>query len=169
MNRLLFVLFLLTGCVMCYCTSASAANKNKPIVTSLCGIKSMGLVVEDVAADVAKDGLSSSQIQSDIEQKLRSAGIAVLSEEALPKAAGMPYLYCNIFTYKDDTGIYAYHITLELKQMVCLIRKPALKQSAATWKIAGGGIVGINKVKDIRDFIEDYADKFITAYKTANQ
>jgi hypothetical protein len=102
-----------------------------------------------------------------VEEKLRAAGIKMLSEAELTKSPGMPYLYVNIFTFKDE-DIYAYHITLELKQMVSLVRKTAVKQSVATWKISGGGTVGALKLSTIRTAVGEYINAFIKAYFAAN-
>ncbi len=136
-------------------------------VSSLAGLSGVGVVIEDIDPAIEREGFTAVQIQKDVEEKLRTAGIKILSEEALTKSPGMPYLYVNIFTFKDE-DIYAYHITLELKQMVSLVRKPAVKQSVATWKISGGGTVGAQKLPTIRTTVGEYINAFIKAYFAAN-
>jgi hypothetical protein len=168
-KRFLLALLLTSFSAVVSFSNSCAADKTTTSVASLSGIKGIGLVVEDVSPDVAQDGLSMSQIQADIAEKLRAAGITVLSDDALTKAPGMPFLHCNIFTIKNEADICAYHITFALYQMVSLIRKPALKQSVATWKIAGGGTVDASQIGTIRTDLQAYLEKFITAYKAAQQ
>ena len=146
---------------------ALAGNTAQQGVSSLSGLKGVGLVIEDIDPAIEREGFTAVQIQKDVEEKLRTAGIKILSEAELTKSPGMPYLYVNIFTFKDE-DIYAYHITLELKQMVSLVRKPAVKQSVATWKISGGGTVGAQKLATIRTAVEEYINAFIKAYFAAN-
>ena len=136
-------------------------------VSSLSGLSGVGVVIEDIDPAIEREGFTAGQIHKDVEEKLRTAGIKILSEAELTKSPGMPYLYVNIFTFKDE-DIYAYHITLELKQMVTLIRKPAVKQSVATWKISGGGTVGALKLANIRTSVAEYINAFIKAYRAAN-
>jgi hypothetical protein len=136
-------------------------------VSSLAGLSGVGVVIEDIDPAIEREGFTAVQIQKDVEEKLRTAGIKILSEAELTKNPGMPYLYVNIFTFKDEE-IYAYHITLELKQMVSLVRKPAVKQSFATWKISGGGTVGALKLATIRTAVGEYINAFIKAYFAAN-
>jgi len=144
-----------------------AGNTAQQGVSSLSGLKGVGVVIEDIDPAIEREGFTAGQIHKDVEEKLRTAGIKILSETELTKSPGMPYLYVNIFTFKDE-DIYAYHITLELKQMVSLVRKAAVKQSVATWKISGGGTVGAQKLPTIRTAVAEYINAFIKAYRAAN-
>jgi hypothetical protein len=148
-------------------SAGRAMESDKQSSASLTGIKAVGLVVEDLAPDAEQEGFTTHLIQADAEQKLRAAGIRVLTDEALTKTPGMPYLYVNIFTFRD-AELYAYHITLELKQMVSLVRNSRVKQSAGTWKVSGGGTVGAKKLTDLRAFVLDDVARFISAYKSVN-
>jgi hypothetical protein len=146
---------------------AYTGNTAQQGVSSLAGLNGVGVVIEDIDPAIEREGFTAGQIQKDVEEKLRAAGIKILSEAELTKSPGMPYLYVNIFTFRDE-DIYAYHITLELKQMVSLVRKPAVKQSVATWKISGGGTVGALKLATIRTAVGEYINAFIKAYFAAN-
>jgi hypothetical protein len=158
----------LVAAIVFAAVSLSAAKENdRQGRASLAGIKGIGVVIEDLAPDAAQVGFSTQLVQADVGQKLRSAGIKVLSEDELLKTSGMPYLYINIFTFKDDEQ-FAYHITLELKQMAALVRKPGIKLSASTWKTRVGGTVGIKKVTELRAVVKDETDQFISAWKAAN-
>ena len=154
--------------VFVLCSSpAHAGNAAQPGVSSLAGLNGVGIVIEDLDPAIEREEFTAGQIQKDVEEKLRAAGIKIFSEAALTKSKGMPYLYVNIFTFKDE-DIYAYHITLELKQMVSLVRKPSVNQSVATWKISGGGTVGALKLATVRTAVGEYINALIKAYFTAN-
>jgi hypothetical protein len=160
------LLFMMTA-MLAGISPGAAKEIDKQGVSSLAGLKGVGVVVEDLSPDAVQEGFNSQLIQADVEQKLRSIGIRVLTEQELMKAPGMPYLYLNIFTFKDDE-LYAYHITLELKQMVSLVRKPHISLSSATWKTRVGGTVGEKKISELRSFAADEADQFVKAWKAAN-
>lgn len=169
MKKKTMMVLIAAGWLWCilWLANALAQEKGQQGVSSLAGITGMGLVIEDLMPAVEQEGLTAGQILKDVEQKLRGAGIKILSDDELTKTPGMPYLYANIFTFKDE-DIYTYHITLELKQMVSLVRKPAVKQSVGTWKISGGGTVGALKLAHIRAIVAEYTDAFIKAYRAAN-
>jgi membrane-bound lytic murein transglycosylase D len=59
---------------------------------SLRGIQALRVVVEDLSSAVEQAGLHRTDIQTDVELKLRLAGIKVLPEDAQPLS---PYLYVN--------------------------------------------------------------------------
>lgn len=169
MNKIkcvLVLLFMITAMLAGILTVA-AKESDKQGNSSLAGLKGVGVVVEDLAPDAVQEGFTVQLIQSDVEQKLRAGGIRILTEKELMKASGMPYLYLNIFTFKDDE-LYAYHITLELKQMVSLVRKPGISLSSSTWKARVGGTVGVKKISELRSIAMDEADQFVRAWKAAN-
>ena len=169
MNKIHYSALLAAGLFffILWSSPAQARDTAQQGVSSLSGLKGVGVVIEDIDPAIEREGFTALQIQKDVEEKLRKAGIKMLSEAELTKNPGMPYLYVNIFTFKDE-DIYAYHITLELKQMVSLVRKPSVKQSVATWKISGGGTVGALKLSTIRTAVGEYINAFIKAYFAAN-
>jgi len=169
MRKIHYSALLATGLLffVLWSSQTHAGNTAQQGVSSLAGLSGVGVVIEDIEPAIEREGFTAGQIQKDVEEKLRTAGIKILSEAALTKSQGMPYLYVNIFTFKDE-DIYAYHITLELKQMVSLTRKPSVKQSVATWKISGGGTVGALKLASIRTAVGEYINAFIKTYRAAN-
>jgi hypothetical protein len=81
----------------------------------------------------------------------------------------MPYLYLRVGTTKNETGLYAYDIDLELRQAVRLTRNPAITSSATTWRAPGWvGIVRDRNLSKVREGIRDVVDEFLNAYLAAN-
>lgn len=65
------------------CGNAYAASPD-----TLKGLKGVYVVIEDLNEEVIKDGLTVDAIRTDVELKLRLAGIPVLLEEARLKEPG---------------------------------------------------------------------------------
>jgi len=140
---------------------------------SLRGLKGIAVVVEALQPEAERDGLTKSQIKTDIELKLRQAGIHVLTTEESFKTPGSPYLYVNINTTKTDVlygafSTYAFSLQVALKQDVTLTRDSDLKGSATTWETHALGTVGANNLQDTRRVLGDLLDRFINDYLAEN-
>lgn len=117
--------------------------------------------------DAIRGGLSQDNIRSEVEGKLRQAGIRVLSREEWEQAPGKPYLQVWPKVLKGGVlGGYIYHITVEFKQHVSLVRSPSIQVFGATWSVEHMGYTP--DLKDIRDRMNDRIDKFIDAYLSVN-
>src|SRR4030042_2688226 len=139
-----FVLFL---------TAPAWAADSPSARATLKGITEIKVVVEKLPPDVEEDGLTVSQLQTDIELRLRQSGIKVV-----PSAE--PYLYVNVNTSKSKTvGLYAFRMDVEFKQSVSLIRNPAiLYGSATTWSTGGVGTIGTQLLREIRSYLNDLVE-----------
>lgn len=135
-----------------------------------------GVAVEVVPLDdpqVERDGLSPSAIQTDVELRLRQAGIPVLSREQSFRTPGKPFLVLSIGALKatpsSGLDIYPYSIKLTFEQLVILARSPGTRGLAVTWSATGKtGVVGRERLSTIRDNVRDMVDQFINAYLAAN-
>jgi len=135
---------------------------------TLAGLTGVGVLVEEMNPDAEKDGLARSTLQTDVELKLRQAGIRVLSKDEWLAAPGRPSLYLNVNTF-SRTGLYAYCILLKVKQRVTLIRNLATTSWGTTWDSRGFmGTVGADNLHTVRDDVRDQVDQFINAYLAAN-
>jgi len=135
----------------------------------LAGLAGVYVLVGDMKPDAEKDGLAGSTLQTDVELKLRQAGIRVLTSGEWLAAPGNPSLYLFVGTVKNETGLYAYYINLELHQEVRLTRNPAITSLATTWHAPGFvGIVLDRNLSKVRDGVRDVVDQFLNAYLAAN-
>ena len=136
---------------------------------SLKGLKGMYVMVGNYP-DIKKDGLRESTIKTDVELKLRMAGIKVLTKEECIKDPGNPYLWIGVHSFKNEIiDIYAYCIIVELKQRVILSRDKKIECPATTWfTTVNIGTVGANNVNSLRDNIKDRVDVFINDYLAVN-
>ena len=137
----------------------------RPTLRSLQGIF---LYVEPLDPQIEQSGLIKSQIQTDAESQLKSAGINVLKREDFLKEFGRPYLYIivNISVLKTQITRYLFYIRVELNQEVLLVRAPQTKVSTVTWSTGGWGIDF--SLDNIRETVKIQVDKFVSAYLAEN-
>jgi hypothetical protein len=154
--------------VLLVAVSAAAAQDDESERQSLKGLKGVNVLVEDLKAEAERDGLKQTSIQTDVELKLRQAGIAVLTKAEAPAAPGAPCLYISVSTSQSGS-LYGFSIKVELKQNVRLDRDPSMwLPGVTTWSVDAVGTVGREKLRNLRDGIKDYVDRFINAYLSVN-
>ena len=130
--------------------------------STLRGIKAIKVVVEKIDADAERDGLVGSQLQSDIELRLRQAGIPV--DNHAPE-----FLYIVVNTIKDDLNLYGFSIRVEFRRPVHLGRDLSITTLGVTWSVTPlVGIVSSSDLRTLRDDVRDMVDEFIKAYPEKN-
>jgi hypothetical protein len=117
--------------------------------------------------DAIRGGLSQDNIRTEVEMKLRLAGIRVLSREEWEQEPGRPYLQVWPKVLKGGVlGGYMYHITVEFKQYVTLVRSPSVQVFGTTWSTEHMGYTP--ELRDIRDKMKGCVDIFINGYLSVN-
>jgi hypothetical protein len=163
-NRYQFIAFQIGVIVVSTLVSSNSflLAKNKHDI--LHGLKGLRVVVESLEAEIERDGLTTDQVQTDTELKLRMAGIKILPFEGV--AIDKPFFYLNIGAMKTRSGVYIYTISAKLQEPAICVRNDYLVL-AATWEHSG--YVGITpNLATIRQTAKDMVDKFINAYLSAN-
>jgi hypothetical protein len=134
---------------------------------SLRGLNCIAVLIEQLRPEMEQAGLYRSQIQTDVELKLRLSGIKVLTKEEGLKEKGASFIYINVNSFKQrPQGLFIYNIYCELGQNVFLERNHSIKIFATTWREIGW--LGIGDIKDIREAIKERIDIFINAYLSVN-
>lgn len=129
------------------------------------GVDGFRLAVERIKPEIERDGLFRSTLLTDMELRLRMAGIKVLSEEEAENKPDAPCLHLYVDALKCSLG-YAYRIRLSLIEPVKLMRNN-LKVSATVLRIPDE--LGItSNLSEIRDAAGDFVEDFIKAWKLAN-
>jgi hypothetical protein len=135
---------------------------------SLRGLSGVHVLVENLTDDAKRVGLDTDTIQTDVELKLRLAGITVLTSEESLRAPGMPDLYVNVDVMAFN-GFYVYSVTVEVDQNVMLRRNYDSVIGAATWSVTGvGGATSQSAKSGGREFLSELIDHFLNAYLDAN-
>lgn len=142
---------------------------------TLRGLPGVFVFIDTVKGDLEKDGLTEQQLQTDVEVRLRKAGIRVLTVEEVRESESKPALVVSVIALKSDplsklleSNSYSFLISIELKQAASLQRMPANKFSVTTWSDKALGYTTAKNIRVIRDGLGDYVDRFINAYLTVN-
>jgi hypothetical protein len=146
---------------------AQAAADSNAERESLKGLRGVAVVVL-AAPEAEQGGLSQATLQTDVELKLRQAGIRVLTSTERPSAPGAPILVVTLGTTRSPAGFYAYAVTVGLAQHVYLARDPTMGAWATTWTTGSVGYTGQARMDTIRSVVRDYVDRFLNAYLAVN-
>jgi hypothetical protein len=133
---------------------------------SLKGLSAIYVVVEPIEREIERQGLTREKIRTDTIQRLRKAGIRILSKKEWLKNRAGPYLYVNLNIQKDPYGVYFHAFRVELVQKVVLIRDPKLEVFATTWSRQLLGSRGY--LSQVRYAIQDAVDLFLRDHGLAN-
>ncbi len=173
MKRKAWILSSLVSCYVMLSGPSVLAIDSDLTRRTMSGLSGVNVMVEETQPNIQKyaqkAGLTGDQIQRDVESRLKTAGIKVYSGNDWLKAPGKPFLYVNVNTHEYEKYWYAYDVKLELKQMVSLDINPSIKTLASTWSLNMTGIANIGTLDSIRSNVARLTDRFIEAYRAANQ
>ena len=133
--------------------------------TTLRGLPGVGVEIRSTADAKSASGLSLDAVQTDVEIKLRLAGITILQGEGVTNRTA-PLLLLVLNMFRDEHNHYSFDVTVQLHQRVTLSN--GLKAVGITWSDGYFGHVGPDYTRSIRDVIKDHIDEFINAWLTAN-
>ena len=142
----------------------SWAGDSKYERDTLRGVEGVNVVVEELGSEVERAGLTETQLQTDVELRLRKAGIRVLTYEERVGTPGRPSLYINVNVMLKSDGLAVYAIRVALHQTASL-ETDGSRPIVATWSVASiGSVSRIRFVDTIRNDVRDGVDDFINAY-----
>ena len=142
----------------------SAPNQRE----SLRYLPGVTLAIEEIEADAKADGLSEEAVHNAVERTLQSSGIPILTPVEGSKTPSNPFLYVRVATYKIESGLYAYAVTVALKQLVALAHRPQRKMSASTWEQGLIGASGSRNIGQITNTVEDLVKRFANDFLAVN-
>lgn len=153
--------------VLCLSVVASAQDAH-PALKGLSGVK-----VRVVLGDETKQtAFTKNQLQTDIEIRLRKAGIKV-SEESVAALNVLVVLDSQpllTLSERDNVAeVYSVTLSASLADRVRLDRDPSKTFFASTWSRLEGFAVPAQRLKAVRERVADMADAFINGYLAANQ
>ena len=134
---------------------------------TLRGIPTIAVEVASLDPEAERVGLTKNQLQTDVELRLRKAGINVVSSPSGETAWSLLGLRVT-FVKVEQLPLYAFDIRLEFFQMVILLRDPGLRTVGSTWSINYTGFAGAGRTRGVRDAVADLVDEFINAYLEQN-
>lgn len=155
---------LLLCLVFLFSASSASAQAKESQKESLRGVKGLAVII----ASSDDYGIAADKLQTDVEIKLRKIGLIVLTKEQSLKYANSPYMTVEVYTLKSSTGISAYSINIQFKQLMTLDRDPDQSFFTATWRDSEFGTIGSARVSELRQTVNDLVDKFINDYLAVN-
>lgn len=126
------------------------------------------LAIEEIEADAKADGLSEEAIRSAVELTLQSSAIRILTPEERSNTPSKPSFYVRVSTYKMESGLYAYAVTVALKQLVALAHRPQRTMSASTWEQGLMGTPGSHNIGQVTNAVEDLVKRFANDFLAVN-
>jgi hypothetical protein len=159
------------ACAFLVCSLAPATASDSEIDrASLKGLQGVFVLIEDLNPPEEQAGLKTADIQADAEQKLKAAGIPLLSKTQNIDTPGMPTLYISVSVASSTTtDLWPFSIDVNLEQQATLKRSPdTFVPTAVTWHVGSLGAVDKTDIRSIRDRLNDQVAKFVNAYIKVN-
>jgi hypothetical protein len=144
----------------------AAAQDTEQERRPLRGMREIRVVVESLHPSGLAVGLVASQLQTSVEVQLRKHGVPVAASSA-PGESG--YLYLKVITRQVPEGGFPFNIDLQLRDLVYLVREPAVTTRATTWaRYKGGYAKNIDELalqvhESIGALVEMFADEYVAA------
>ena len=161
------VLLLLVIIIRFYIPELSAQTYVTEERETLRGLRGCCVLIESLDKEIVRAGLTRSVLKTDVELRLRKAGITVLTEEQSLRTPGGPYLYVNINAIKiERTDLFVYDAEVEFIQNVILSRNRSIETGATTWDHSFTGITP--NLRTIRESVRDSIDRFMNDYLAVN-
>jgi len=147
------------------CSIPAFAGDSPDDRVTLTGLSPISVVVEELSAVAQKNGLTAASVQTDVERRLRQAGISLT-----PDADA--YLYVHV-TVADPGGALPlpYYVDVSLMQEVTVPRgvRTRTPLQCPTWGLNSLGMVSGPGLKvAISDRVTQFVDQFIRAYQSVN-
>ena len=134
---------------------------------ALVGLKGVSVLVDDMNPEAERLGLTKAQIQTDVESRLRKAGIRVLTEKESAEMPGMHYLIVRVNTYiRSGSAFCSFSIRVLVRETVTI--ETGFSTVGTIWNTEGIGSVETDNIRKIRDSVDGMVDRFINDYLAAN-
>ena len=134
------------------------------------GLEGVFVSVVFIQPKAEKYGLTKKALQTDTKLQLRQYGIKVLTKEEFVSTPEGPCLFINVnVDIREEIPTAAAVIRVELREAVLLLREPTrIYYSASTWQRDSVLLVGLDRIKYIRESVKDLVNDFIYDYLAAN-
>ena len=134
---------------------------------SLKGMSRVSVVVT-TTPEAEQDGLTSEFIKTEVEARLRTAGIKVIEKGEWTTDDGILSVTISALPI-EKLPLYACSFTLDLKQAVTALRDRNSRMMGATWQAGGIAAFGRTQFKEaVKRNTVEFVESFISDYKAAN-
>jgi len=129
---------------------------------TLRGLPGVEVAVEPLERDLERDGLTLAAIQSDVERRLRAAGIIVYTSQTENPSEAKAYLYVHVNSLMvPGQDFYVIGVQVQLRQTLRSLVTASNIVDAMSWDAHDVLAVRIGQVTSVRETIQSYVDQFI--------
>ncbi len=126
------------------------------------GLKSVNVVLDPLATELTKAGLTQTELQTRLASRLKDAGVPV-------DPSATEFVGLRIMSVRNNRGPFAVAFNLGLYQPVVLVRDPNLKSAIPTWDIETVLLCDPKTLLDATmDTIDELAGRFAAAWRSVN-
>ena len=160
--RVLLGLAVLWGVLGCSGRESWAGN-TKATRATLRDVEGLWVLVETIRPEVAQAGFTAQKLQTDVEWRLRHAGMRVLTDEERRGTPRSPFLYVNMIVYLRPHAFASFHIHVGFNQLASLTTESA-PPMVTTWSCGSTGKVRSARLAALRNPVRAHGDAFVNAY-----
>ncbi len=129
---------------------------------TLRGIKALKVVADRTGPDLERAGLTAASLQSQVEEKLRNAGVPI-------DGKAIEFIAVRALAAHDRRTPYALCLSLGVYQIVSLARDAAVKTSTETWGSESVLIIPPQQLsRATAESVDALLNQFLEAYRSAN-
>jgi hypothetical protein len=134
---------------------------------TLKGLRGFSVIIEEIKSNESNSGLTQDEIRTDVELRLRKAGVRILTKEERYRTSGMPWIGVTVTMYVFEQ-VRSYDVKVEVWQEVNLAQNGE-RHAAITYRTSGLlGITSRSDFRNIRDAVGDQIDVLLNDYLTMN-
>jgi hypothetical protein len=152
------------------CAGVRAQDGYRPLVETrsrdaLRGVEAVRVLVETTPF-AAQHGLSAERVAAAATERLRAAGLRVLTDEEAG-AKRVPVFFVRIMLFEAPCA-YTYSVDVQLRETVRLARAPESETTAATWQNGGHALTAPRDERRVFEGTQSFLDYFAREYAAAN-
>ena len=126
------------------------------------GLKAVSVVIDPVAPEIQREGVTADALQTRLEERLRAAGVQV-------DAAAIEFVGLRLISVRAGRGPFAISASIGVYQPVTLVRDRNVKTATQTWEVNTVLLADTKLVyRGCMDSTDELADRFVTAYRSVN-
>jgi len=143
--------------------AASIAAGDAPLDrASLRGLKTLGVVIDQLDPELELRGITKDALQSEVEGRLQGAGLQL--DKNAPEFLGL-----RVIHVRDSKGPYALCLSMGLYQPVLLVRDRNLRTATQTWEVESVLLAPLKLLfRSSMSEVDQLTDRFISAWRSAN-
>ncbi len=137
---------------------------------SLRGLTAVQIRVESLSDEAGRAGLDEKSIEADVGQRLRAAGLRLLTANQRGQESGAPVLYVRVNAKRSyDAPLFAVNVTLALLQDVIAARDSSLRlREAKTWDVGYTRTYTQDSLRQVLGVVGDLVNEFVKDWRGVN-